>query len=149
MRHGLTRVHHQELKQFKLLWREMNSLTVLLNQVAGRVEPHIAYGYNCRFFIGGFVATDRSAESRDQLAQLEGFGYVIVSACIQRFDFAILAPLHRQHDNGQACKVATKHAAYLNATHAGHVDIEEYNVELCRPCERQRLLTTRRLNDDE
>ena len=90
MRNGLAGVHHQVMKHFEFLGREMNRAAGFAHAVLHRIEFQLPMA-NRRAAIGilGISSAHRGTQTRGQLAQLKGFGNVIVGAEIQGIDLGL------------------------------------------------------------
>ncbi len=74
-------------------------------------------------------AADRGADAGDQFASAEGLGDIVVGAQFERLDLLLFAVAHGKHENGQAGGEGTDAAQGFNAADAGHIDIEQDDVE--------------------
>src|ERR1700752_3161933 len=95
----LSSICHEKVKQLELLWGEVNGAAILLNQMPRDIQPDISDHDEGVLFFVDCVATHSDAKPCDKLAQLKWLGDVVVGACIQCFNFTVLATLHSKHDN--------------------------------------------------
>src|SRR5262249_53166731 len=93
-----------------------------------RLEVNLqVFGYERRKSISGCVAAQYSANAREKLFDAEGLDDVIVGTGVQSRDFVTLGVAHGEH-NDRRIGGAADFAASFNATHPGHVHVEEHKI---------------------
>ena len=92
-------------------------------------------------------AAMRGADARNQLANAEGLGHIVVGAQLQRLHLVLFAVAHRHHQHRQARRRAANAAQRLNAANARHVDVQQHHIHGIRVQQLQRFLAARGLDD--
>jgi hypothetical protein len=94
-------------------------------------------------------AAVRGADAGDELADAEGLGDVVIRALLKRGNLFFFGVTDGDHEHGQARGEGADAAQGFNAADAGHVDIEQDNVNGRGVKELQRLFTARGFKDLE
>ena len=90
---------------------------------------------------------DGGADARDQFANAEGLGDVVVGAEFERLHLFFFAFANGDHQNRQAGSKSADAAQGLNAADAGHVDVEQDHVDVAGVQQLQRFFAARRFSD--
>src|SRR6202034_1157060 len=93
---------HQTIKDVVFLACKMHGLAALGDTATRRRETDFAYFDWCVFHPGGRMdAAVRGANARDELANAERLGDVVVCTEFKRFNLFFLAVQDRHHEHGQ------------------------------------------------
>ena len=89
------------------------------------------------------------ANARDEFANAEGLGDVVVGAQFKRLHFFLFAFADSDHENGQAGREGADAAQGFNAADAGHVDVEQDHVDVAGVEQLQSFFAARGFSDLE
>ena len=112
-----------------------------------RVEAQLA-DLDGRVFGAGrsLHAANRRADAGNQLPRAEGLGDIVVGAQFQRLHLILFRVAHREHEDGQPGRQGAHAAQRLDAADAGHIHVEQDNVEAAGAQHLQSLFAARGLH---
>ena len=91
-----------------------------------------------RFLLGRRRATERGAQTGQELVHPERLRHVVVGAGVERGNLVGFAVAHRQHDDRHRAPPAQA-TDHVDAVDAGEAEVEHHDVGMMRRRERERM----------
>ena len=130
MSEGKSRILHHERKKIELSWRKVNFLVVAPKKPPIEIDFQIAdfqdLGLGCGL---NLRASKNRVKPGRQFSQLEGLGYVVVRAGFQASNFIFVEIPHGDHEYAGVRRGFSNSPTGLNASHAGHIDVQQNKIE--------------------
>jgi len=125
-----SRILHHERKKIELPWRKVNFLVVAPKKPAVEIDFQIAdfqdLGLGCGL---NLRASKNRAKPSRQFSQLERLGDVVVRAGFQAANFVFIEIPHGDHQYAGVRRGLSNSPTGLNASHAGHIDVQQNEIE--------------------
>ena len=121
---------HHERKKIELSWRKVNFLVVAPKKSAVEIDFQIAdfqdLGLGCGL---NLRASKNRVKPGREFSQLERFGDVVVRAGFQPANFVFIEIPHGDHEYAGVRRGLSNSPTGLNASHAGHIDVQQNEIE--------------------
>src|SRR6202034_3928846 len=92
---------------------------------------------------GSVQTAGRGADARDELANAEGLGDVVIGSELQGFTFFFLRVEYGHHEHRKAWRRGSNAAQGLDAADARHIDVEQNDIDRRGVEQLQRLFSAR------
>ena len=140
----------QEAQELDLVERELLALRPALDRVGGQVDLRLADRRRPRARARrARGAAEDGADARDELADAERLGHVVVGAGVEAADLVDLLAARREHDDRHERVAAAQLLADLVAVHVGQHQVEQDRVGLLVLGEGHAVLALARGHDAE
>jgi len=119
-------VTHEMFEEGVLLGREADLARAAAGRMAAGIDDEVRDGELARKDVA--APPDECAKAREQLAEVEGFGEVVVGAGVQAGDPVLDGVARREHEDGRVDAFVSDLSADLEAIHFGEDDVEDDGV---------------------
>src|ERR1700731_3524784 len=116
------------LQKVKLLTGKLHRLATAQHAVTAQIYFHIPEGIAVLLFRQSLGTTQNGFHTREQFPDRERFGDVIIGAQFEADDFVYLLPASGEHNDGNRGTLGLQLLAYIQAAHAWHHHVQNYQV---------------------
>src|SRR6478672_442068 len=138
-------VPHEVLEQRVLLRGEVDLALTTTGRVTPRIDDEVGDGELGLKDVA--AAPDESAEPREELAEVEGLGEIVVGAGVEAGDLVVDGIARREHEDGHVDAFSSDLSADLETVHFGQDDVEHDRVVVVDSREKERFRPVRRVVD--
>lgn len=129
VREGAALAAHEQVKDIELRAGKRDGVSSLEEDATIAAEGDFSVVDGSVGEGGKAAAADGGLDARDEFADGEGLGDVVIGTGFEGFDFVVDCVADGEHEDGEGGGHAADDAAGGEASHAGHVDVEQNGIE--------------------